>query len=471
MEVFRTGFEIIQLKLHKTIQQSGNQFWLPLFLWKHTTDLDIIVSCGFDINTPMIKKLYLAGILIFVLTLSLHAQTSKRVLFLGNSYTDVNNLPALTASLAQSTNDTLIYDSNTPGGYTLQGHSTNATSLLKIQQGSWDYVVLQEQSQKPSWPLSQVITDVFPYAASLCTSIRQANPCTRPMFFMTWGRKNGDSYNCPNWPPVCTYEGMDSLLNLRYRMMGDSNEAYVSPVGAVWHYIRTNFKSIELYASDESHPSLEGSYAAACTFYTLIFQKDPTLITNNYNLDPMVAANIRDAAKIIAYDSLSKWNVGNFVPKADYSANQIIDTVYFINNSTYAHSYSWDFGDGSSSTKENPKYAYNAAGTYTVQLIASQCGQSDTIVKSIQYVASGIAQHDLFVYRIYPNPVVEYMQILSETKTGEIRNIALYSIDGRLIKQFPDKASRLSLSEIQSGIYLLQFEYEGMRYSAKIIKR
>ena len=32
-----------------------------------------------------------------------------------------------------------------------------------------------------------------------------------PVFFMTWGRENGDDMNCPNWPPVCTYEGVDDL--------------------------------------------------------------------------------------------------------------------------------------------------------------------------------------------------------------------------------------------------------------------
>ncbi len=42
---------------------------------------------------------------------------TKRVLFLGNSYTDTNNLPGLIASAAQSTNDVLIHDSHTPGGF------------------------------------------------------------------------------------------------------------------------------------------------------------------------------------------------------------------------------------------------------------------------------------------------------------------------------------------------------------------
>ena len=112
---------------------------------------------------------------------------TKRVLFLGNSYTSVNNLPQIVADVAASLGDTLIFDSNSPGGYTFQGHSTDATSLAKIALGNWDYVILQEQSQRPSFPISQVETDVFPYAHILDSIINAENQCAETVFFMTWG--------------------------------------------------------------------------------------------------------------------------------------------------------------------------------------------------------------------------------------------------------------------------------------------
>ena len=106
----------------------------------------------------------LPKLIILLLTgFQLHAQVSapqvKHVLFLGNSYTYVNNLPQMLADMALSTGDTLIFDSNLPGGYTLNGHSTNPTSQPKILQGGFDYVVLQEKSQLPAFPLNQVMTD------------------------------------------------------------------------------------------------------------------------------------------------------------------------------------------------------------------------------------------------------------------------------------------------------------------------
>ena len=98
---------------------------------------------------------------------NIKAQSVKRVLFLGNSYTYVNNLPQLFADVAHSAGDSVIFDSNAIGGYTLQNHSTDATSLAKIMAGGWNMVVLQEQSQMPSFPIAQVQSSVYPYARQL----------------------------------------------------------------------------------------------------------------------------------------------------------------------------------------------------------------------------------------------------------------------------------------------------------------
>src|SRR5688572_24080242 len=78
----------------------------------------------------------------------LKAQTSHRVLFLGNSYTSVNNLPKLIHDVALSAGDTLVFDSHSPGGYQLESHSLDVISQNKIMTGGWDYVVIQGQSQE-----------------------------------------------------------------------------------------------------------------------------------------------------------------------------------------------------------------------------------------------------------------------------------------------------------------------------------
>src|SRR5687768_9801936 len=119
---------------------------------------------------------YLAAFL-FVLSFESQAQTlTKRALFIGNSYTAAYDLPMMVSQMAASVGDSLYYDSNALGGYTLNGHSTNTVTLNKIGAGNWDYVVLQEQSQMPSFPISQVEANVFPYAKKLDSIINLYNP-------------------------------------------------------------------------------------------------------------------------------------------------------------------------------------------------------------------------------------------------------------------------------------------------------
>ena len=234
------------------------------------------------------------------------AQQSLRAFFAGNSYTSVNELPQMVADIAQSMGDELVYASNTPGSCTFELHCSNAT-MDKICQGGWDFVVLQEQSQLPAFPIEMVEEMVYPFAERLVDSIYAFNPEGEAMFYMTWGRKNGDTEYGSMYPMMSTYEGMDSLLYARYMYMAEANDASVCPVGRVWHYLRDNHSEIELYMPDGSHPSMAGSYAAACAFYTMMFGRDPDNITYDAGLSPKAAHLIRSAVHDVVYDSLWKW--------------------------------------------------------------------------------------------------------------------------------------------------------------------
>lgn len=257
------------------------------------------------------KYLCFLPFLLFIQLVKAQDETT-RVLFLGNSYTAYNNLPQLVSDCASSAGFEMTTGSNTPGGTTFQAHSQNATSQTLIQQGDWDFVVLQEQSQIPSFPLSQVESECFPHAETLNNQILEFNECAETVFYMTWGRENGDAQNCTNWPPVCTYEGMDDLLAERYMTMAQDNEAIVSPVGALWRQIRTNHPEIELYASDGSHPSAVGSYAAAVAFFVTIFRADPTTITFDFNLSEDITSVIKEEAKELIFEQQAQWFIGTY---------------------------------------------------------------------------------------------------------------------------------------------------------------
>lgn len=350
--------------------------------------------------------------------LAIQSDTLK-VLFVGNSYTYFNNMPAMVSQMALSTNDVIQTLSSTPGGYTLQLHSINSTTLNAIAAGVWDYTVLQEQSQLPALQDSIVETDVYPYAYLLDSLIRDANPCTETVFYRTWGRKNGDSQNCPTWPPVCTYQGMDSLLHLRYRIMTDSFSAIMSPVGMVFRYIRLYNPSLELYDADESHPSPAGSYAAACCFYTTFLRKNPELITFDNGLNPIDAAFIRQATKVVVFDNLSAWNIGKYDPQAafDYSIDDL--TVSFQNQSLHSFQFFWDFGDGNVSSDLNPVHTYALPGNYLVKLVSSVCKVYDSTSATVSLQPNSVYQVQYNLVEI--SQTSEYIALKIPKQTKEVQ--------------------------------------------------
>ena len=388
-----------------------------------------------------------------------NAQVTRRALFLGNSYTSVNDLPSMTAACALSAGDSLIVDSNTPGGYTFEGHSTHPTSLQKIAQGNWDFVVLQEQSQRPSFPIEQVEVEVFPYAMLLDSLIQSANSCTETVFYMTWGRANGDASNCPNWPPVCTYQGMDSLLNERYRMMADDNEALLAPVGAVWRHLREQHPEIELYQADDSHPSEAGTYAAACTFYSILFRKNPQLIGYIGNINADHAAAIRSAVELVLFNQLMEWHIGEYDPNAAFNADTTggAPLVYFQNQSTGATSFVWDFGDGNSSEEENPAHNF-APGTYEVRLIAERCGMSDTTSMNINIISTGIDESREKHLHVYPNPVRGNVNVQVNTPETGRWQLEVISAAGISCASYTltETNSIISLHLLNDGLYYLR---------------
>ncbi len=317
-------------------------------------------------------------LVLFAASLPAGAQTT-RVLFLGNSYTGVNDLPTLVEQVATSLGDTVVADANMPGGYTLAQHSANSTSLALIASQPWHFVVLQEQSQLPSFPQGQVDTDVFPYAAQLVDAIRQNDSCTTPVFYMTWGRENGDQQNCANWPPVCTYAGMQALLRARYLQMATDNSAACAPAGAVWSHVRDQHPGIDLYASDGSHPSVAGSYLVACTMYASIFRSSPVGAYHPAALHADTASLLQQAAAAVVLDSLATWNIDVQDPDAGFSTFDLGGgTVQFDALAGSGLTHAWDFGDGGTDSAADPVHGYGAPGTYTVlHVVTDACGRSD----------------------------------------------------------------------------------------------
>ena len=421
----------------------------------------------------MLKNIHISFLLILLGFTSIYAQESKKVLFLGNSYTSVNNLPSMVEKMAQSTGGVLVYDANTPGGTRFMQHATNATSLSKINAEDWDYVVLQGQSQETSFSETQMQNEVYPYAESLSIAIRDNNECSQPLFYMTWGRENGESQNCSYLPWVCQYETMDSAIRVTYIFMADENDAVLAPAGAVWRYLRTNHPGLNLYSADESHPSVAGTYAAACTFYTIIYRKDPSLITWSSTLSSNDAETIRAATKAVVFDSIQDWDFTINPALADFNETITEGEVNFTNTSADYDSLVWDFGDGNTSTDDNPTHSYTSIGEFTVTLTVSKCGKTNVKTKTINIVVLNTKDYGTNQFSVYPNPVGNNLT-LDFGKLFKSIHCKVTDVTGRVLLEnnYKNKSkSTLDFSGFPQGVYFVEISTEAGVLTQKIIKK
>lgn len=396
-------------------------------------------------------------LLLLLLCISTANARTRKVLFIGNSYIYSNNIPELLKQLALSKGDTLVYDQNIPGGYTFEQHSVDATTLNKIKSQQWDIVILQEQSQRPAFNPSQVASDTYPYARKLDSLVRANNPCTETMFYMTWGRKNGDASNCPFYPPICTYEGMQQRLRESYMQMTDDNNAVVTPVGVAWKVVRDSLPAIDLYISDESHPSQHGSYLVACVFYASIFHKTPMGSSYLGNLPAADAQKLQYYASKVTIDSLAQWQTHGNYTTASYGYTVAANKLTFQNKSTFATSYSWNFGDGNTSTQASPVHTYAQPGKYKVTFTASNSCFSETITDSLTTEGYN---------NIYTHPKIADVVRVATMNDGSISlqimqqgfaELHVYNTSGVKIKSIQiGNNTTIPIDKLIPGIYIYQ---------------
>jgi hypothetical protein len=329
-------------------------------------------------------------ILIFFLFFSFGSQSFGQdklsALFIGNSYTAVNNLHLLVNNLTTCAGKTLIIDSHLVGGYTIIDHFTDKNTLAKIKKGNWNYVVIQEQSQIPSISRSRD-NWMYPYLTLLKDTIQRYNPCAKIITYMTWGRRFGGqqcSDGCS--PNFVNFNQMQDSITKSYLEISKKLNIQCAPVGMVWQKILKD-TTLVLHQGDNSHSNTIGSYTAACTIFSSIWKKSASGLTfTTTGVTSKLAKYLQSASDRIISSSTFDWSLKAEKPTVDFSQSISGYGATFANLSTSINSkpnYFWDFGDGTTSINEKPNHTYKTGGTYTVKLTASNCVSSETIIKTV----------------------------------------------------------------------------------------
>jgi hypothetical protein len=217
----------------------------------------------------------------------LSRQPCTRILFVGNSYTYVNDLPSVFRRLARAAGENVETTMVANGGETLAQHVSTADALATLNDSRWQFVVLQEQSEIPSIESFRE-TEFYPAARSLVASIR-ADGAT-PVLLETWAHQSG-------WSAYgLDYQSMQSALDQGYSTIAGQLGVTLAPAGQAWQTAHRLDPSIGLWQADGSHPTLAGTYLAACVLFTRVFGRSPVGNSDSEGLSARVVQTLQQAA-------------------------------------------------------------------------------------------------------------------------------------------------------------------------------
>ena len=293
-----------------------------------------------------------------------------KVLFIGNSYTHMNDMPSIFEKIARAAGKNVKVEKNTRSGASLRVHSGREDMYEAIKREKWDYVILQGYSREFSFSPEYMDTATVPFVQQITDSIYANHPCTNVLLYMTWGYENGYKER----EEVDTYEEMADSIERGYRYVGDLFHVPVVPVGMVWKQVKST-SSIDLYAKDRAHPSINGSYLIASTFFSAIFDESTERIFTS-TVKAENAEIIKREADAFVRKNREKYklNENRFVlnPYITSAGEYMLDVKSSFPGAT---SVRWSFGDGKHLTEWTGKHRYKRHGKYIVRIeVEDECG-------------------------------------------------------------------------------------------------
>jgi type IX secretion system substrate protein/uncharacterized protein DUF4886 len=260
-------------------------------------------------------------------------QDTSKILFLGSSYFNYNDLPGLLKSLADSSGKEVYIDQYIPSGIYLSDHASSSVSEAKINERNWDYVILQGVGVLTAYPDTFTDHPVFPALDTLQRKISANYEGTKMIFCLPWAFEDGMTWY--GWPD--TYSDMQIKAHDNTIQYSNELNFPIAPVGWAWYKVleEKHYPLHYLHMSDWNHPSLNGSYLMACAIFTTIFQESTEGNPYYAGIQEDEAYYFQTIASNTVLDSLEHWNISTST-----GLNETSITDNFILHQNYPNPFS-----------------------------------------------------------------------------------------------------------------------------------
>ena len=387
---------------------------------------------------------------IFIILLSFQISFSQeKVLFVGNSMTYYNDMPNLFQEIANHKGKNVEAQYYAPGGTGFVNHYVDNNVYNLFKNNIWDVVVLQPgtgESAGASWPVNTTIER----GEKLIDSIKKYSPCAKIFLYeIPYGIKATN-----NIPDYNDYQSIQTKIKDSITKMANALEIPFVPAGESARMHLTNQQDLLLHNNyNDVHPNLNGSYLVACSMFAAIYQEEVSMSNYLGGITQTNATYFQDIADQVVLPNKTDWVINIYNLYADFNAITNNFTVDFTNQSTNFDSIEWDFGDGTTSTEENPTHTFISNGIKTIQLKAIKNGCEETITKQITV---GTLSNEIFhanKIKLYPNPFVDVLHISNrENFSFKIIN----SLEQVVYENTSNsKDYSINISNLNTGIYYI----------------
>ena len=386
------------------------------------------------------------------------AQDTTKILFIGNSFTYYNNMPQMFKAFADSAHKPVYIVQQTPGGISVgdiaQGnlaHANNPVVYHLIRSTKWDVVVIQDNqgrfmrdsAQFPSVTASRVVEGHI----QLMDSVKAHESCAKVVLFGGWAFKNG-------YPPYGN-TGIELIHHIltNYVVLNDSMNEVIAPIGEAW-IKAINTQTMDLWDTDETHPSPSGSYLTASVIFSTIFNQQTKLLNYTGGLSATDSYSLRACADSAVFGTTyhSKYNLGGMRVVAPQYNNGVLQVP-----GSFA-SYQWYKGD--SLIGQSANCAITTAGVYKAFLKDNDGCRIKSCELAVASVTTGIEtdKENEAGISVFPNPSHGEQVIIQNAAFNPITQVEAYSMSG-LRKDVPFKqlntAWQLDVSQMAAGCYIL----------------
>lgn len=258
-------------------------------------------------------------------------QKTYKILFVGNSHTYYNDMPKMFKGLCDADKINCEVTSITSAGYKLSqfADKTNQYGSQVYQAlttNTWDYVVLQENRAV----LVEKEEEAEAAVNTLYTLIHNAG--AKMVIYATQPNNIGSTFKVNSLSLFLSDFQIEQILTRNNFKIADEYDGLVAASGTNFMRVMQDYPKITMYKTDNLHPSVTGSYLAACTIYNTIFDRSPYgnkyLPNSEYDKDNLISKVSMENALIMQKIADSRLKVDSYYTTVSKGQNSKLTATF-----------------------------------------------------------------------------------------------------------------------------------------------